>query len=360
MFELLDIQHASLIKPRHLLYAVILFSIVISVLVVAMLFLLVRKNKESRRKADLMNQMQDWIGNIVLDEVNHASETFEVPVHIHRLVKDKVGRKILLQLLVDLKRQINGTGGENLVKLYMQMNLHNDSLQKLRSKAWHIKIAGIQELATMEQLPHTDKIFRLTNDNNEYIRMEAQRAMVNMYGYKGLRFLNVITRPMSDWHQLMLLDLLQHHPDQESPELLSWLHSREPTITCFILKIIAAQQDRKYIDDIKLYLFSMNLAIQEHSLKALAEMSLPLDEELILEIFRGNSPALQRLVIKSILKTGQDVSLHLYCSLQEHVHPEVRFLLHTLSAPYFDTTGISGISSEAAPGFYPNLIAIAK
>lgn len=61
----------------------------------------------------------------------------------------------------------------------------------------------------MDQKNLLTKIYRETNSKNEFVRSEAQIAIIYMTGFNGLRFLDVISYPLTLWQQIKLLEQLR-------------------------------------------------------------------------------------------------------------------------------------------------------
>lgn len=318
------------ILPIHLLYAVLLFCTAIAVLILFMLFTLVRRNKRQLRRKKLYADMQDWIGMIVLDEEKLPNTPFEIPEDIAVLLKKRFNRRVVMRLLVDLKRQISGSAGDNLVRLYMQLRLSETSLHKLDSRFWHVVIRGIQELSIMEQVEHSERIFKLTNNHNKYIRMEAQTALVKLYSYKGLSFLDTLSQPMSDWQQLMLTDLLQHHPIQLAPDLEPWLQSQNNSVVTLALKLVASLQDQRYEEQVRKLLHHDCGQVRMAALHAFRELAMGWEINELERCFLSSGKRMQVAIVRMIESASQEVPTSLIITLQQTNDAEVKFLLQRL------------------------------
>jgi hypothetical protein len=93
----------------------------------------------------------------------------------------------------------------------------------------------------MEQRSQVTRLYRFTNAHNEVVRKEAQAAIVQLYGFEGLRFLDVIDTPLSEWQQIQLLRLLQQGTGIPGEKVSRWLRSSNETVRMFTLKLIADQ-----------------------------------------------------------------------------------------------------------------------
>jgi len=217
-------------------------------LIAFMLLYLLRRAALERRNtrwrglfSSLIQRAIDWEGP--------EGERLPVAFRAGRSLKHPAARQLLIAELVTGKKALSGSAGANLVRLYTQLGLEADSLRKLTSPAWHRQAQGIQELALMEQRKQVARIYRLTNAPNEIVRTEAQAAIVQLYGFDGLRFLDVLVRPLSEWQQIQLLRLLSRTSGTPSGKLREWLRSTNPTVRDFVRKLTAEHHLEDMVDE---------------------------------------------------------------------------------------------------------------
>jgi HEAT repeat protein len=232
----------ALIPYQYLMdVSVLLFSAVLSLLVFIIFYLLYYLNRAAKRKY-LVAIYSDVISEIILcDTQTELEETIAQP-YIQK-VRSKwfskpFGRRILIQELVKIHKTISGKGAENIRWFFEHIELQNDCLRNFESKKWNRKASAIQQLAEMKQEKFLAKIYRATNSKNRYIRTEAQIAIVKLTGFKGLRFLNVITHPLTQWQQLCLLRELSFEASYDAEKIKQWLQSKNKTVVEFSLRLI--------------------------------------------------------------------------------------------------------------------------
>lgn len=212
------------------------------VLVGFILTYLLARRRRARMKGRWRNVHRELVQQAIFWETAEG-EPVHIPVHaaVTRSLRIPLSRQVMIAELINGKKGLSGTAAANLVLLYRQLGLERDSLRKLASKKWHLQAQGIQELAIMEQRTYVTRLYRFTNAHNEVVRREAQAAIVQLYGFEGLRFLEVIDRPLSEWQQIQLLRLLQHATGIPQGNALRWLDSPNETVRMFTLKLIAEQ-----------------------------------------------------------------------------------------------------------------------
>lgn len=304
------------VRPGYLYLAIALFVFITLVLVVCMIVVMLKKKTAAAIRSTIAGQLENWIMDIILENAP-AEKDFEIPATIRILLHAKIAKKVLLDELVSVKKSLSGVSGLNVERVYHQLDLCSLSLNKLASHHWHIKAKGIQELAIMNENRFIENIFSLTNNKDLMVRMEAQTAMVRMEGYKGLAFFESLTYPLSEWHQLNLLYLLANHPVTESEDVKNWLHSSNPSVVQFGLKLIAEQHASQFHQDVVTCLTHPGETVRKEAILCLGQLpSLEAAEELNQHYNSETDKNLRICIINEFQKTGSDIDLPFLESLQ--------------------------------------------
>jgi hypothetical protein len=170
------------------------------------------------------------------DEEMEAETLIPVTARAEKLMRNKHFRKLLTGEITSAKKNIAGIAADNLKHLYQQLQLDKYALKNLKSRHWHIKATAIQELTVMEMKEFLTNLYPYTNNHNELVRMEAQTAIVQFYGFEGLKFLDIITYPISEWQQIKLLQQLSNVPPVDI-SIDNWLKSTNNSVVVFTLKL---------------------------------------------------------------------------------------------------------------------------
>ncbi|HVW14501.1 MAG TPA: HEAT repeat domain-containing protein [Mucilaginibacter sp.] len=170
---------------------------------------------------------RDEIEDQILESVLEAAK---------KLTGNKHFRKFITGELISAKKNISGASSDSLKQFYLQLGLEQYALRNLDSRQWYVKAQAIQELTIMDTDEFIDQLQAFTDDKNEYVRMEAQAAMVQFKGFEGLDFLDAITYPLSNWQQIKLLQLLSARPPSNIG-MDKWFSSQNPTVVIFALKL---------------------------------------------------------------------------------------------------------------------------
>lgn len=203
-------------------------------LFVIILCYILYKNKIAASKSEWQQHVQAIINNALFSPEPGEAARSAAPLG---LLKNMRFRNYLIEEIVQIKKNLAGDAGLALCELYETLELDKNSFTKLQSLRWHIKAKGIQELSIMEQRKYVKTIFRLTNNKNQLIRNEAQCALVNFYGFPGLRFLNVMTHSISQWQQIHLLDKMNGQIPEDMSVIKNWLRSPNESLVIFSLKL---------------------------------------------------------------------------------------------------------------------------
>lgn len=119
----------------------------------------------------------------------------------------------LIDLMIRTQRTLLGANYLKLEKFYKQIPPYKASFNKLKSKKWYIKAGGIRELYEMDQRQYIKEVLRERNNENIYVRREAQIALVVFLGWESFRFLPYLKREMTLWQQIKIVEKLYSlHP----------------------------------------------------------------------------------------------------------------------------------------------------
>ncbi|MES2003686.1 MAG: hypothetical protein V4450_04130 [Bacteroidota bacterium] len=225
------------LTPDILVAAAQVLMIAIAIVVAVIYLYLFNKKQRFFYTNRIRKLLENWISEIIMEETE-ASRT--VSKKIQRILRNRTAKQFAINELILCKKNFSGVVSENIVSLYLELGLKAFSLNKLRKKnKWHIKAKGIQELYLMDQKDTLTTIYRNTNSKNEMVRMEAQTGVIHLTGFKGLRFLDVISYPLTEWQQLKLLEQLRLYAEKEdlSDKIPKWLLSKNTSVVVFALKL---------------------------------------------------------------------------------------------------------------------------
>ncbi len=231
-FLLLMIDLPWLVNLIYIFIAILIFQI-IAILIIA----LYKKRNENNKKI-WKELLATQISQAIFYE--GSSEALRQLIVIPGYLQNKNKfRHLFTDEIIQTKKSFTGTPHSNLILLYQHCKLYLDSYKKLHNRKWQVKAKGIQELAMMEHTMYVKEFFRLSNNKNELLRNEAQCGLVSLYGFPGLRFLNVTTHPVSEWQQIQLLNKLKEENAVNFEPIKKWLQSSNESVIIFSIKLAA-------------------------------------------------------------------------------------------------------------------------
>lgn len=250
------------------------FMSVCIVLIVALIYIqTIAKKRLFFHTERIKSNIEVWISHIILEE---SIDGIEIPKKFFRILNDPKARQVAIDELIKCKKNFSGAVADNIVSLYNKLGLREDSLLKMRNKRkWYLQARGIQELYLMNQKDLLTKIYRETNSANEFVRSEAQIAVINLTGFNGLRFLDVITYPLTLWQQIKLLEQLKLFGKKEdlSDRVPKWLDSKNETVVVFALRLAAEYQQFAVRDNVVECLVHPAKLVRTQAIKTLITLS---------------------------------------------------------------------------------------
>jgi HEAT repeat protein len=267
----------------------------------------IRLEREAKRKRLLRTSFGFLISKAIFYEDGDGALTeMDIPVRYNRLLATASNRQFMIDEIIDARKNLSGIAEANLRKLYEQLGLNKDSSRNLTSRKWHIKAKAIHELAFMDQREHLKKIYRLINGKNQQIRMEAQLAIVQFMGFEGLRFLDILSDPISDWQQMKLLNLLEKLPGHELKSAERWLLSENSSVVSFTLKLISFFQLTELHDPVTNCLHHPDNHIRYQAIECLSEIFNDHTAGILIGLYASGDATYQRHTLNAISKIDPD------------------------------------------------------
>ena len=263
------------IRPEYLLVGIEVLLANFAIIIAIIYLNLYLRKKNFFYKKEINAQLEEWITKAILDEPDKVEKGFIIPAKFNRLLKNFIARQFVIDELVAVRKELTGTAAKNITVLYEQLELNKHSLKKLNSRKWHIKSKGIMELYIMDQSDSLKRIYKNTNSNNEFVRMESQIGVIHMTGFAGLRFLDVISYPITEWQQIKLLEQLRlsREDGQLAMHIPKWLRLKNDTVVIFTLKLADAYQQFSVHDDVIKSLDHPNEMVRTQAIKTLVRIA---------------------------------------------------------------------------------------
>ncbi len=294
----------SAISAEHLYGAAAVFGIATGVMVAIIYTFLYVKKRRYLLQTEITNQLNDWIG----DELTREDEDAPLPIpevtsaHLHK----PAIRQFIINSLINTRKNLSGSMRSRITDIYERLGLKADSEEKLAARAWHKKAKGIYELYMMRQEDALPRILRFTNDKNEYVRTEAQTAVIGFTGFAGLSFLHTLTYPLNDWQQIKLLEQLRTAGRPDMPHLQMWLRSRNIYVVHFALKLAEIYKQLQVADDVPECLKYHNDKVRQRAIETLGAIAGPETVALLKRQYAKENTANKKEILRQTGRNGSE------------------------------------------------------
>lgn len=248
--------------------SVFFISTALIIILVTLIFQVVKKNRIDIRQA-LEDKLNDWIAEVLAFE----DEPLEMPEHLSAYFKNPDYHPYITAQLIIIRKNISGSALGKIIDVYEHSGLKASSVKKLQSNSWHVKALGIYELYMMMQKDMKVEIRKYTNIKDDFVRAEAQTAMISFEGFSGLNFLNTLTRPLTEWQQLKLTEQLLTLNTAQIAGLEAWLQSANAQVISFALKLVANFQQLQVHDAVVNCLANENEKVRAEAIFTLTKIA---------------------------------------------------------------------------------------
>jgi len=323
------VSKAYLLSVYHIwhLQNIVLASIILLILglLVYMLSYLYFKNLYDK-KFDKWSLISDLLIRKAVfydDEELNGDAMIPVTSRAEKLMSNKHFRKLLINEIMSAKRSISGISADNLKLLYVQLGLDKYAIDNLASSRWYIRAKAIQELTVMGMSELIDQLYPYTDDKNDLVRMEAQSALIAFYGFEGLHFLDTVTSPISNWHQIKLLQQLSHLPPA-NVEMAQWFKSANSSVIVFALKLARIYQRFDCYYDIISCLDHSDPTVRFEAIHCLNEIYIEETSDDLISRFIGEVLKNQLAIIKVMETVGTEKDVMFLLDLLTHENDEIK------------------------------------
>lgn len=317
--QIVDYLHESVFTKELLEASIVLLIFLIVILIGVIFFYLYRKKKQAERKNNFQNTFNDLVGQIAICETeDELLEVFSLPHHqkiLHQFQKGKFQQNLLIHELAETSKKFRGSTLKNILWMFEKMSLEKQLLKNLSDYKWYKKASTIQQLAALQQKNCIKDLFPLTDDENELLRMEAQIAIVKLTGFEGLKFLNEITYPISEWQQLRLIEELSGHAPENLSSISEWLKSKNESVVNFALRLIEIYRQYNFYDQVLHLLFNSSNSISRNALITLSHIINETTIDFLVKYYHDFHPELQIQILKIIQIHGNEEQIEFLISL---------------------------------------------
>lgn len=219
-----------------------LFTLVCTILFLVVTLKVIRASL--RIKDNEILKFKEEYEALLVEYLYSGDDTGELTAVQHSIIlKLKEGvkvnsiRKSVITILSGLMNEVSGEMSESIKMVYRKSGLIDYAIVRLNSKKWHITAKAIGELRRFKISETEEQVSGFINHPRIEVRKEAQVYLVHLFKFKGLSFLDDLKLPLSEWHQLQLLESLLNFDDQVIVDIKPWLKSPNASVVLFALKL---------------------------------------------------------------------------------------------------------------------------
>jgi hypothetical protein len=306
----------------QLVELIYLFISIIILAVVFIAFYLVYRDRRSERRKQLRLLYSEHISMLAIcEDKEDLQQTIRDTIDRLKeqgLGEDEQARGVLIKELVIAAKSMSGTAKENISAFYNAVDLDKITITQLKSGAWHIKSRSIQTLSHLGQKQHIARIYRHTNNRNELIRSEARVAVVKLTGFEGLRFLDVISYPLTEWEQLCLVHELSENHLPDFKRIPDWLHSDNDSVVEFALRLVETYRIFELHGDVAFCLANRLPSIRKKAVKTIRAINQPATAALLVAQLLREEEEVQLVVLEAMGEVGSENDLAVLWPFLKH------------------------------------------
>ncbi|ASV32191.1 hypothetical protein CJ263_19265 [Maribacter cobaltidurans] len=248
-----------------------------------------------------------------IEKINYIG----LKIEVRELIKSPFDRKVLTEILMDLRKDVSGTTRNELFHIYQDLGLHEDAFKKLKSWRWEVISKGIFELTQMHVEEAYKPITRFINDKRPTVRKQAEIAVVTLNREGIIYFLDHTTYRISEWQQLKLLDVVRNKEDYLAPPFRLWLTSKNNYVVLFALRLIKHyNQNDANISLITLIKHKSN-QIKREAIHCIKEFYVTEALPVLKQTFGSNNTDIKMHILDTIAEIGSDEDIPFLQSISE-------------------------------------------
>lgn len=261
------------------IYSFIVFFLIAIVLLWFLILKYINSNKIKEKQylrleenliEGIVSSYSEDSNELALKKLQHTSQYLE---------KNYIEFRDVAYVFIKVNRVFKFSNNSNFKKLYSHLGLDNKIRYKLDANDWYAKAKAILLSYELGLNENTLTISAYKDDKNTLVKREAQIALVTFLGWKSFIFFPYVTRPISLWQQIRIIEKLhetQHVFDSDAFEKA--LKAENPIIKELLVRIIKNFKLYNYRNYIKTQLNSKNKQLVKIAQETLTQLDLEKQE----------------------------------------------------------------------------------
>jgi hypothetical protein len=192
---------------------------------------------------------------------------------VERLSKYKSSKdkQIIIDVLIEGKRNFTGEGSIRIKALYQVLQLHKVSLRKIKYGNWYHRSVGLRELAFLGRRAFKTEIEKYINDNHQYVRTEAILSCMLLDDKKPFGFLMELKYSFVRWDSLSIYYTMYFN-GIEPPPMANMLQHSDLQVRLFLLRMISIYNQLDAVREVAKCLLDENAEIRQEAVVTLRSL----------------------------------------------------------------------------------------
>ncbi len=258
----------------------------------------------------------------------------DLKIQIRELIKNEFDRKVLTEVLMDLRKDVSGNTRDELFHLYQDLELHKDAYEKLKSWRWELVSKGIFELTQMNVVESYGLSTKFINDKRSTIRKQAELAAVTLKEEGISYYLDHTKYKISEWQQLKLLDVIRNKEDFIPPPFRLWLTSKNNYVVLFALRLIKHYNQNDANASLIELVKHRNMHIKKEAIHCIREFNVTDALPTMKTVFRKCNTDVKMSILDTIAQIGSISDIDFLNSVQ---HKESAFTIKSKALSTINT-----------------------
>lgn len=222
----------------------ILLSISVTLLLLSIaliLFILISRLVKSYylKKEEKFKQIfREIIYGISVQEKNRSDEESDFDLsELKKNIHSVFSQQVLIDELIHVRKNVVGTSADNIYAVYLNLELHKNSLKKLKSISWVTKTRGIRELAEMDYSNAIPQIEQLLSAPQQTIREESILALIRLSKHNSFNFITDYRSEITPWMEINIHKHLLTLDARKLPNFSLWFNHPNRSVRSFSIKM---------------------------------------------------------------------------------------------------------------------------
>lgn len=271
------------------------------------------------------NKIDDFLTTLVFS----SYEANELKLKINDFKKEipfkkKWCKKIVLNKIIFLKRNLKGDIIKTSHLIYEQFDLFNYSISLLKSKKKYLNCLGMYHLKALEYRKGKDYVTPFLNHKNRILNSSAYLTVISLEP-ENLGLLYNYQKPIFLAGEINIMNIIHQKKPPIPGNLKDWIHSTNPSIVRLGIKLMAfynyTNENQSIIEHLKSDDEKIRLAV----ITAVRQLFIFDTEKQLIELFDTESKNNQLEILKTLAVIGsKDTEEFIYNLLKKPIDSDIK------------------------------------